>query len=65
MPRFPEVKVQLVGEDGNALFILGKVRAALQKAGVSKVDIEEYTEEATAGDYNDLLMTTMEWVEVS
>ena len=64
MPRFPEVKVQLVGEDGNALFILGKVRAALQKAGVSKVDIEEYTEEATAGDYNDLLMTTMEWVEV-
>ena len=64
MPRFPEVKVQLVGEDGNALFILGKVRAALQKAGVPKVDIEEYTEEATAGDYNDLLMTTMEWVEV-
>ena len=65
MPRFPEVKVQLVGEDGNALFILGKVRAALQKAGVSKVDIEEFTEEATAGDYNDLLMTVMEWVEVS
>lgn len=62
--RYPGLKVRLVGEDGNALFILGKVRAVMQKAGVPKEDIEEFTEEATAGDYNDLLMTVMDWVDV-
>ncbi len=56
-------KVKLIGEDGNAFAILGKVRKALIKAGeVEKA--EQYMEEATAGDYNHLLMVTQKYVDV-
>lgn len=63
MPKF-DVQVQLVGEDGNAFAILGRVRRALRKAGATPEELQQYSDEATAGDYNDLLRVTMEWVEV-
>jgi hypothetical protein len=31
---------------------------------VGKEERSQYLKEATAGDYNQLLMTTMEWVRV-
>lgn len=62
--KHPEVEVELVGNDGNAFFIVGKVRAALRRAGVSAEEVEQYTAEATSGDYDHLLQTTMRWVEV-
>lgn len=63
MPKF-DVQVPLVGEDGNAFAILGRVRRALRKAGATPEELQQYSDEATAGDYNDLLRVTMEWVEV-
>jgi hypothetical protein len=63
-PLHPEVIVKLTGSDGNAFAILGKVRRALRDAGVATEEIERYTNEATAGDYDKLLATTMRWVEV-
>ena len=57
-------KVKLIGEDGNAFNILGKVQKALKDAGASKEYIEEYVKEASAGDYNHLLSTTMKYVDV-
>jgi len=63
MPRY-DIEVRLVGEDGNAFFILGKVRKALMKAGATEEEIEEFTRDATSGDYNHLLRTAMEWVDV-
>jgi hypothetical protein len=60
--KYPEVKVKLVGEDGNAFAILGRVSAALKKAGVEKSERDAYFVEATAGDYDHLLRTTMAWV---
>ena len=36
----------------------------MQRAGVSSEEQDKYFKEATAGDYNQLLATTMEWVEV-
>jgi hypothetical protein len=59
---FPEVKVKLVGQDGNAFAILGRVQHAMRRAGVAKDDIEAYLKEATSGDYNHLLVTTMNTV---
>lgn len=56
--------VQLTGEDGNAFYILGKVRRALKGAGASKEIIDKYTKEATFGNYDHLLRTTMQYVEV-
>jgi len=49
--------------DGNAYFILGTVRKALKKAGADEEYIKEYTDEATSGDYDNLLAITMNYVE--
>jgi len=58
-----DVVVKLIGEDGNAFAILGKVEKALKRAGYPEL-AEEYFQKATAGDYDHLLRTTMEYVEV-
>ena len=63
-PRYPHVEVALVGEDGNAFFILGRVSAAMRKAGVASGQIEMFRAEAMSGDYDHLLRTCMEWVTV-
>ena len=62
--KYPEVEVQLTGTDGNAFSIMGKVNRALRRAGVSKEEQELYLEEATAGNYDHLLATTMMWVTI-
>lgn len=64
MPKY-QVEVQLVGEDGNAFAILGRVQGALRKAGATKEELDQYFAEATSGDYNHLLRVTMDWVEVA
>ena len=57
------IKVKLVGEDGNAFAILGKVKQALRRAG--KDDLAtQYIKEATTGDFDHLLQVTMEYVDV-
>jgi hypothetical protein len=63
--KYPEVEVQLTGEDGNAFAILGAVTNALKRAGVDKEEREAFFAEATSGDYNSLLRTAMNWVSVS
>jgi hypothetical protein len=62
-PRYPDVQVQLTGEDGNAFAILGRTAGALRRAGVPQAEIDEYLAEATGGDYDHLLQTTMGWVD--
>ncbi len=55
--------VKLVGEDGNAFAILGRVKRALVKAGMQE-EAKAFMEEATAGDYNHLLATVQKYVDV-
>jgi len=61
MPK-TNIKVKLVGEDGNAFAILGRVKKALIRGGHPEL-AEQYIKEATAGDYDNLLHVTMEYVE--
>ena len=63
--KYPEVEVALVGEDGNAFSILGRVQKAMRRAGVPAGEIDAYLDEATSGDYDHLLATTMEYVYVA
>ena len=63
-PKYPHIEVELVGQDGNAFMILGRVAAAMRKHGLDKDEITAYNEEATAGDYDDLLRTTAQWVTI-
>ena len=62
--KYPEVEVELVGQDGNAFAVLGAVRKELRRNGISDDEIKEFFDEATAGDYDHLLRTVMEWVTV-
>jgi hypothetical protein len=62
--EYPEVKVDLIGSDGNAFVVLGKVRRALERHGIDPSEIERFTSEATSGDYDHLLRTVTKWVEI-
>ena len=54
----PETKptVKLIGNDGNAFSIMGRVKQALKRAGADKEYIDEYLSEATSG-----IMTICWW----
>ena len=65
MTKYPEIEVQILGQDGNAFAIMGAVSRELRKAGVSKDEISQYTKESMSGDYENLLRTAMRWVSVS
>ena len=54
-PRHPDIAVKLVGEDGNAFAILGACRRAMRRAHLPQGEIDAFTAEATAGDYDQLL----------
>ena len=62
--KYPEITVRLIGLDGNAWAILGRVRKALYKAGVSEDELNQFMANATAHDYNHLLQTVTRWVNV-
>jgi len=55
-----DIKLTLVGEDGNAFAIMGRARQALRRNGRSDL-IDAYTKEATSGDYQNLLAVTMRY----
>jgi hypothetical protein len=56
--------VKLVGEDGNAFVIMGRISAALHKAGYKKEYIEKYQEESMSGDYDNLLVVATKYVNI-
>ena len=63
-PKYPDVRVQLTGEDGNAYSIIGRVAKALRRH-VSNDAASEFT--AAAGNcrsYDELLVLAMETVDV-
>ncbi len=63
-PKYPFITVKLVGQSGNAFAILGKVSQAMKKFGLPNDVISEFSKEALEGDYDHLLRTCMEWVNV-
>lgn len=63
MARYP-IEVQLTGEDGNAYAIMGRVQAAMNRAGL-RDEAKEYVAACLAAQsYDELLRITMETVEV-
>lgn len=64
-PKYPNVEVQLVGEDGNAMAIMSRVGRALREAGLSEDEIDDYYAESMSGDYDNVLRTAVKWVSVS
>jgi hypothetical protein len=62
--KYPNIKVKLVGTDGNAFALIGKVKQALRDKKVPVEEQKKFVEEAMSGDYDHLLATCCEWVNV-
>lgn len=56
--------VKLLGSDGNAFYILAKVKEGLKKAGADQEYIKKYFDEATLGDYDNLLVVSMKYADI-
>jgi len=64
-PKFAQAEVALSTIDGNAFSIMGATIKALKAVGATPDEIKEYQAEAMSGSYENLVKTTMEWVEIS
>lgn len=65
MPKYPDVTVPMTTEDGNSMMIIGRVRKALRRNGVDNAELDNFSEQAMSGDYDNVLRTVMEWVETT
>lgn len=63
--KHPDIEVRLSGENGNALFLVGIVRRAMGKRGVSLKEQLEFCDEALSGDYDHVLATCRRYVSVN
>ena len=57
-------EVELIDQDGNAFSILARCQSAARRAAWDERYLEEFLDEATAGDYNHLLRTVMDYFTV-
>jgi len=64
MAKYPEVEVQLTGEDGNVFSILGRCKKA-SRGKMTNEQFEEFSDELMSGDYNNALITVQEYFTVS
>ena len=62
--KYPEITVQLSGQDGNAFMILGLCKRAMERAHLPQEEINQFMKKAMSGDYNNLLATAMTWFDV-
>ena len=58
-----DIEVQLTGNDGNAFAVLGRIQTALRRGGRNDL-VEQFTAEATGGDYAHLLSVCHRYVQV-
>jgi hypothetical protein len=56
--------LRLVGEDGNAVFIIGKALRAARGAGWTKEQQEALKKDFTSGDYDHVLQVAMDNFDV-
>lgn len=63
-PKYPDVHVQLTGEDGNAYSIIGRVAKALRRSVDNDAASEFTTAAMNCGSYDQLLVLAMETVNV-
>ena len=64
MPEYPGIHVQLAGHDGGVYGPMARCLAAMTRAGIPSLERDRFATEATAGDYDDLLRVSAEWLAV-
>jgi hypothetical protein len=63
-PRYPRVKVQLIGPSGDFYPTVTAVQTAMRTAGVPLQELSNFYQDATTGDQDNLLRTCLQWVDV-
>lgn len=64
IPKYPQISVDMVGQDGNAFAIMGRVTKAMRRAGLGNDIQQAFRDEAMSGDYDNLLRVVMNTVNV-
>ena len=65
-PKYPNITVPLVGEDGHIFAIIGRARVIARRARLSAEEITRFTEEVTsAKSYDEALVVVMSWFGVT
>ena len=62
--KYPNITVNIIGQNGNAFCILGICKRAMEQAKLPQTEIDAFMTEATSGDYKHLLATVMVWFNV-
>jgi hypothetical protein len=62
--KYPDIHVQLTGQDGNAMSIMARVGAALRRNGHAN-EVDTFIGEAMSGDYDNVIATAGRWVSIS
>ena len=62
--KYPNITVELSGNDGNAFAVMRAVSRELKRNSVEKAEVDAFMAEAMSGDYDNLLQTCMKWVNV-
>ena len=65
LKTLPTPIVPIVGQDGNAFGIMGRFSKSAKKMGWIKENIDLVLDEMKSGDYNHLLVVTMEFSQES
>jgi hypothetical protein len=63
--RYPHITVQLIGTDGNAFAIIGRVAAALRRDAGSEAEKQFTAQAFGCGSYDELLGLVMATVDVT
>jgi precorrin-6B methylase 1 len=63
-PRYPRVKVQLIGRTRDFYPTVSAVQTAMRRAGVPLQELSNFYQDATTGDEDNLLRTCLAWVDV-
>jgi hypothetical protein len=63
-PKYPSVKVRMIGTNGGFYPTVAAVQAAMRQAGIPMQELSSFCEEAAEGDGDNLLQTCLRWVDV-
>ncbi len=63
MAKYNDITVVL-GNNENAVAIMGRVATALRRASVSQEEINRFLDESMASDYSNVINTAKKWVAV-
>jgi len=63
-PKFSDVSVELIGQDGNVFSIIGKVTQALRRAGHMDAATEYQKAAMNCESYDEVLQLTMKTINI-